>query len=301
MRRAWLLYVLGLSSPAVCAQDLKLHGWLHGRLVAAPGETSWTNGGLGKTRFGDGGADARFGGAGLAGTIQFTPALLALADVQFQNIDYPRWRCSRAYLRYRPVFLSRWRWSVPAGAFMPPISLETEAVGWTSPRTLTPSAINSWVGEELRTVGAEGRVEWRGDVDTWELRSALFRRNAPAGNLLAARGWSLSDLTYGLGSRLREPDAMVRGDGRQPPGRYDPFQNIGNRNGWYADLSWRAPRWGKVSLMRYDNRADPATHSDSGVCAWHTCFWTLGAIADTGPINLDRPGDVWRHGDRAGG
>ena len=36
--------------------------------------------------------------------------------------------------------------------------------------------------------------------------------------------------------------------------------------------------------MRYDNRADPAAHSDSGVFAWHTYFWTLGATADTGPI-----------------
>ncbi|TPG04695.1 hypothetical protein EAH75_03965 [Rhodanobacter glycinis] len=284
MRCAWLLCLLGLSSSAACAQDFKLHAWLDGRLVAAPDESSWTHGGLGKTRFGNGGVDVRFGGAGLVGAAQFTPALLALAEVQFQNTDYPSMSVVEAYLRYRPVSLSRWRWSVQAGAFIPPISLENEAIGWTSPWTLTPSAINSWVGEELRAVGAEGHVEWRGDADTWELRSALFRHNDPAGNLLAIRGWSLSDLTYGLGSRLREPDAMVRQDGRQPPGRYDPFQNIGNRNGWYADLSWRAPGRGSVSLMRYDNRADPAAHSDSGVFAWHTYFWTLGATADTGPV-----------------
>jgi hypothetical protein len=36
--------------------------------------------------------------------------------------------------------------------------------------------------------------------------------------------------------------------------------------------------------MRYDNRADPAAHTDSGVFAWHTWFWSLGASADTGPI-----------------
>ena len=284
MRRAGLLCLLGLSWSAAGAQDFKLHAWVDGRLVAAPDESSWTQGGLGKTRFGKGGVDARFGGAGLVGAAQFTPALLALAEVQFQNTDYPSMSVVEAYLRYRPVSLSRWRWSVQAGAFVPPISLENDAIGWTSPWTLTPSAINSWVGEELRVIGAEGRVEWRGDVDTWELRSALFRRNDPAGNLLAVRGWSLSDLTYGLGSRLREPDAMVRQDGQQPPGRYDPFQNIGNRNGWYADLAWRVPGEGSVNLMRYDNRADPAAHSDSGVFAWHTYFWTLGATADTGPV-----------------
>lgn len=284
MRRTCLCCLLGLYAPLGLAQDFKLHAWLDGRLVAAPDETSWTNGGLGKTRFGGGGVDARFGGAGLVGTAQFTPALLALATIQFQNTDYPTMNAIEAYLRYRPVSLSRWRWSVQAGAFVPPISLENDAIGWTSPWTLTPSAINSWVGEELRAVGAEGRLEWRGDAATWELRSALFRRNDPAGKLLAVRGWSLSDLTYGLGSRLREPEATVRQNGGQSPGRYDPFQNIGHRNGWYADLDWRTPGGSRVSLMRYDNRADPAAHSDSGVFAWHTWFWNLGATADTGPI-----------------
>ena len=285
MRRASLLGLLGCFACTAAAQDFKLHAWADGRLVAAPDESSWTRGGLGKTRFGDGGTDVRFGGAGLFGTAQFTPALLALAEVQFQNTDRPTVDVIEAYLRYRPVSLSRWRWSVQAGAFMPPISLENDAIGWTSPWTLTPSAINSWVGEELRPVGAEAHVEWRGDADTWEWRGALFRRNDPAGNLLAARGWSLSDLTYGLGSRLREPDAVLLQNGQQPPGRYDPFQNIGHRNGWYANLAWHATGRGSVNLMRYDNRADPAAHSDSGVFAWHTYFWALGATADTGPIS----------------
>ena len=47
-------------------------------------------------------------------------------------------------------------WSVKAGAFFPTISLENDDLGWTSPYTLTPSAINSWIGEELRTIGSEG-------------------------------------------------------------------------------------------------------------------------------------------------
>lgn len=283
MRCAWLLCLLGSVCPAsALAQDFGLHAYIDGRLVAAPSETSWTNGGLGKTRFGDGGTDMQFGGVGVVGTAQLTPALLALAEIQFQTTDRATVNVIEAYLRYRPVALSRWRWSVQAGAFLPPISLENDAIGWTSPWTLTPSAINSWVGEELRVIGAEGRLEWRGDVSTWELRSALFRRNDPAGNLLAVRGWSLSDLSSGLGSRLREPDTT---DGGQPSAsRYDPFQNIGHRIGWYANLDWHAPGLGRVSLMRYDNRADPAAHTDSGIFAWHTWFWSLGASTDTGSI-----------------
>jgi len=284
MRCAWLFCLLGsvVCPSFVFAQDVNLHAYIDGRLVAAPGETSWTDGGLGKTRFGDGGTDARFGGAAVAGTAQLTPALLALGEIQFQTTDRPSVNVIEAYLRYRPVSLSRWRWSVQAGAFLPPISLENDAIGWISPWTLTPSAINSWVGEELRAFGAEGRVEWRGDVAIWELRGALFRRNDPAGKLLAERGWSLSDLTSGLGSRLREPDATD--GGQSPANRYDPFRNIGTRIGGYANLDWHAPGRGQVSLMRYDNRADPTAHADSGVFAWHTWFWSLGASTDTGPI-----------------
>lgn len=285
-RCPWLFCLLGSTvCPSLAfAQDVDLHAYIDGRLVAAPGETSWTHGGLGKTRFGDGGTDARFGGAGIVGTAQLAPALLALAEIQFQTTDRPTVSVLEAYLRYRPVALSRWRWSVQAGAFFPPISLENDAIGWTSPWTLTPSAINSWVGEELRVIGAEGHVEWRGDLNTLELRSALFRRNDPAGNLLVDRGWSLSDLTSGLGSRLREPDA-TGGDGEpSPASRYDPFQNIGSRIGWYADLEWHAPGLGRVNLMRYDNRADPAAHTASGVFAWHTWFTSMGASTDTGAI-----------------
>jgi hypothetical protein len=33
------------------------------------------------------------------------------------------------------------------------MSLENRAGGWKTPYTITPSAISSWVGEELRTIG----------------------------------------------------------------------------------------------------------------------------------------------------
>ena len=56
--------------------------------------------------------------------------------------------------------------SVKAGAFFPAISLENDDLGWTSPYTLTPSAINSWIGEELRTIGSEGILRY----DTRQLR-----------------------------------------------------------------------------------------------------------------------------------
>jgi hypothetical protein len=283
------LACLGALPLAGRAQDLGLHGYVDGRLVAAPAERSWVEGGLGKTRYGAGGTELHFGGAALAGTAQLSPSVLAFASVQLQGGHRAGMDVLDAWLRWRPISTTRWRGSLQAGAFFPPVSLENDAIGWTSPWTLTPSAINSWVGEELRAVGVEGRIERRGETATWELRGALFQRNAPAGNLLAVRGWSLSDLTYGLGSRLREPDAYLRDEGEEPPRSYDPFRRIGRHWGDYVQLTWRARGWGRVSLMHYDNHADPAAWvpyaGGDRLYAWRTRFWSLGAAVDTGPVS----------------
>ena len=67
------------------------------------------------------------------------------------------------YLRYAPTAEGDFAWSVKAGAFFPTISLENDDLGWASPYTLTPSAINSWIGDELRTIGSEGTLRWKSD------------------------------------------------------------------------------------------------------------------------------------------
>jgi hypothetical protein len=273
---------------AARADDYELHGYLDYRGVSAPDDLGWPKGGLGKTRFGGGNVEGRFGGAAVVGTLQLAPEVLAFADAQVQSSDQPNVSLVEAWLRYRPVSLSPWRWSVKLGEFFPPVSLENTAVGWTSPWTLTPSAINSWVGEELRVIGGESRVEWRGNDNSFEGAVALYADNDPTGTLLDVRGWSLSDLTYGIGSRVREPDIIVSDFGETPPVRYNAFQEIDHRPGWYAHLAWRSREFGYVSLLRYDNEADGSaetTGNGNDVYAWHTKFWSLGARTDTGPVS----------------
>src|ERR1700694_5736595 len=153
---AWLG---GITPVSLRAQDFQVHGFADLRLIAAPDEQSWDRGGLGKTRYGGGNDGARFGGAALTATWQATPQLLFVTDLRYQPQDHAPTSLIEAFVRYRPVSTDAWRWSLKAGEFFPPISLENEGIGWTSLWTLTPSAINSWVGEELRTLGAELRVE----------------------------------------------------------------------------------------------------------------------------------------------
>ncbi|MEP7041986.1 MAG: hypothetical protein ABI843_02920 [Dokdonella sp.] len=264
------------------AQDASVHGYLDCRLLAPSSSTSWAEGGLGKTRFGGGDFRASCVQGGLVGTWQVVPSVLAVADIQYETSGPDTASVLEAYLRYRPVSTTPLRASVKLGEFFPPISLENSAIGWTSPWTLTPSAINSWVGEELRSIGLEGQLEWRGQADSVTGVTALMRSNDPAGELLAARGWALSDLTSGLGTRVREPDVYAIDNHARVPLRFNPFLENDGRLGWYAGGSWQAPGTARITLLRYDNRADPSTHSDgaSPVFSWRTRFWSAGAEAD---------------------
>ena len=229
------------ATRIVAATDFSAHGYVDCRLISRASERSWADGGFGKTRFGDGGFSAACVQADLTVTAQLTPALVALADVQYQTTDKNAFSALEAYLRYRPVSTTPLRWSIKVGEFFMPVSLENDAIGWTSPWTLTPSAINSWLGEEFRTIGAEGRLEWRGATNTFEGIVGLVRNNDPAGELLAARGWSLSDLTSGIGSRVREPDAYATSNGVPYPLRFNPFMENDGRTGWYVGADWKMP------------------------------------------------------------
>jgi hypothetical protein len=284
------MFAAGLLCMASAqAQDFQLHGFADLRAVAASDDLTWTHGGLGKTRYGadDG---LHFGAGALSARWQATPVLVAVADVRVEDQSHSRISLIEAFARYRPVSTDAWRWSFKAGEFFPPISLENDGVGWTSLWTLTPSAINTWVGEELRTFGGEVRVEHRSDNSTLEFAGALFAANDPAGEILFARGWALDDLVSGAGSRLREADAYAQSISAPAPRRYDPFLEIDNRVGFYADVTWRSAQFGRVSALYYDNRADPSAYHDFNhgdqLFAWRTHFSSLGAQTTIGKLTL---------------
>jgi hypothetical protein len=248
-------------------QDLSGGGYLDLRLANSGDERAAIDGGLGKTRFGDDGTGVHLAEAALYGTLQLTEDLLGYADVRYEPSQRTAVDLIESYLRYRPISLSPWRWSVKAGAFFPPVSEENTAPGWTSPWTLTPSAINSWVGEELRTIGAEGKVEWRGESDHIEGEVAMFGWNETAGVALADR------LPNALATPAR-PGAVWR----------EPFAQIDSNPGWYAGLSWRHEDWGKLDLIYYDNEADP--HAYDHEYAWHTRFVGAGTQTAIGPVTV---------------
>ena len=288
--RCVLAIVLAAAMPSAHGEDFDVRGFADFRLVSAAEETSWTNGGLGKTRYGGGDDSARVGGAAVVASWHPAPAWLAVADLRYEPQADSTFALVEAYLRYRPVSTDAWRWSFKVGEFFPPISLETDGVAWTSIWTIAPSAVNTWVGEELRIVGGEARLEHRGETNTFEGGAAVFAANDPLGEILAARGWAMGDLVSGFGSHLREPDNYATNIGSTVPRRYDPFLEIDHRVGAYADLTWRSAEFGRATLLYYDNRADPsdyhAFNQGDQLFAWRTKFTSIGATTDIGRLVL---------------
>lgn len=269
------------------AQSFDWRGYLDLRVAAPPAAEDWSDGGLAKTRFGGGDGLAVAPTAALAASFQPTPQLLASVQLQYQPEQRRPLDVLDAWLRYRPVSTTPWRWSVRAGVMFPPVSLENDGIGWTSRWTLTPSAINSWVGEELRGAGAEIRLEHRAPAATWSAVAAAFGRNDPAGDLLASRGWALGDLTSGANAQLREPDVYAPLARASLPVLFHPFREIDHRMGWYAGLDREGAGGGRLALLRYDNRGDPRRwqwQAGHRVFVWRTRFWSLGAKARTGGI-----------------
>lgn len=243
-------------------------------------------GGLGKFRFNRGPDDIkiRVGEIVGEGVFQLTPSIMGFVSARYDQDQRRAVDVTEVYLRYRPVSTTRFRWSVKAGMFYPPVSLENDEVGWTTGWTITPSVINSWVGEELRTMGGEGRLEYRTGRGTIEAIGALYGFNDPAGILLAYRGWAFDDRPTSYADRLRLPNAIANVLHRPIPFRTLEFKEIDDRVGWYGGLRLEDDVLGRIEFLRYDNRADPEAFRRQ--FAWKTKFWSAGISHRFGILTL---------------
>jgi len=266
------------------AQDmLRVNGFVDLGLVAPSHDPTWLKGGLGKLDNGGGGGQSPtvVGQAMADVRLQLDPSLTGFATFRVAPDQHVPLDILEAYVRYQPVSTPSWLWSVKLGAFFPPISLENESIGWTSPWTLTPSAINSWVGDELRTIGGETTLEWRYGTGALGLTGAVYGWNDPAGTLLADRGWVFDSRPIGLFGEPRVPDLFAS----HPPMREEPFKEIGSQPGWYAGASLRQDELGRVTALYYDNRANPAAFSGSDF-GWRTKFTSVGVETYIGDVVL---------------
>src|SRR5438552_5783727 len=155
---------------------------------------------------------------------------------------------------------SKLAFSARAGLMFPPVSLEHEGADWHVKDSITPSAINSWIGEEVRPVAVEGTVAADFGKNKLRATAALMAANDTSGTLLTFRGWALHDRMTLAGHRQPLPPLDEELAGYQAPFTHpllDIHNGFAHRPGYYAKLSWQPPIPVRLELFRYDNRADP--------------------------------------------
>ena len=257
--------------------------------------SSWLNGSVGKLRYDDSndGLTASRWLAEYRGRL--TPTLSAYAALDYQNDGSDGLDFTEAFLTWRPIPQSRNRHQWKFGAFYPRLSLENTGPGWSSPFTISSSAINTWIAEEIRAFGAEWSMQRQlgavGSPHQLGLFASAYYGNDPGGSLLAWKGWSVHDRQSRFNDKLPLPPLPQI----QPGGMFEqqspwvePFKEIDHDPGYYAGVEWRYSQRALVRFTRYDNRADPEI-LDSGQYGWINRFdhlavqlslpWELGLIA----------------------
>ena len=264
-----------LLSPAVISAQADL------RLSTADGEPSWFQDGFGKTRYGGtgGGWTTRLQLA--SADLIWKPALAfdltGYVDAVAQPGQNQPLDLSESFLRYKPLPRpDGLRYQVRAGLMYPPVSLENDGPGWTPTRTITPSAINSWIGEEVKMVAAEASVGRRWSDQELTAGGAIFSHDDTSGTLLAWRGWAFSDLRSTAFGETPIP---------QVPAAHKAFtiqdydsrslDELDGRPGVYAWTEWRSPYGVTANLFYYDNAGDRTTVY-GGNWSWDTRFWNAG-------------------------
>ena len=276
------------SSPELQAGDLTLNGFVSVRGSSVRSQPSWREGQFGRLNLGADAADDETVDAlgKLHFAIDWQPSSFfgayvhAVARVEPDRIGGDEVGIVEAFLHASAAVGAQAAFDFQLGHFILPTSRENVEFAWASPYTLTFSALNTWIGEEMRLTGLLSEYEVTvGGASHLRVGATAFGGNDSTGALLAWRGWSMGDRLTAfdevvplppLGSL--ESDAtfgLQRDDGTRPFG-----DDLDDRAGWAGFLRWRQSDRAVVQLTRYDNRGDRQLFD--GEYSWRTEFDLLG-------------------------
>jgi hypothetical protein len=284
--RAARVAVLLLSMAAVAAgETFDLRGFVTGRGEYTSGLPSWMRGGLG--RFDTGGSAPEQGEGSAVGDLQLGVDWQPVSHLLVHAHGLSRAEPSANHGRragivsaYVEADFDRGRndFSLRAGQFFLGTSRENTADLWSSPYTITYSALNSWIANEVRPVGVN--AEWRLLTSNAVITTAVtgFKNNDTMGALLAWRGWTIGNRLSVYNEVLPLPpleslDTTFRGQRRDGT---VPFESdLDGRIGYAARIRYAIPERFNIQFTRVDNRGDRLLHR--GEYAWATDFNHIGA------------------------
>ena len=272
-----------LADPDLFSRDA-FSGLIDLRVAGVDGQPSFLQGGFGKLRFGgksDGGIDghATLADAALVWQPQFTWALGATIDAEHQEGQTNAVDLVQAFLSYRPAPVAGIKVSAKAGLYYPAISQEHEGPTWSVADTITPSAINTWVGEEVKVVGGEARATAHLGEQELTATGGLFGFNDTSGAELMFRGWGLHDLKSTAFGRFSLPPLNDYFSDKQPEFTSNTAE-VDGRLGYYGRIDWRPPGRFALNAFYYNNNGNKIGVTPQEEWAWATQFWNFGASWD---------------------
>jgi hypothetical protein len=291
-QRCLLLACLALAPRSGLAGSLELHGVVAARGVWVQGQPSWLEGGFGRLGEGaDAPDDSKLTPRGeLHLGLDWKPSEVWLVHLHGVAHGEPgsnggqRAGLAAGYVQFRPELTPRLALRFKAGTFFSHTSLENTDRLWQSPYSLTPSALNAWLGEEVRLTGLDSQASFKlGAADELDVGGAVFAANDTAGTLLAWRGWSLGDRLVSVGERLPLPPlrSFAPGEGfadQAPETR--PVDELDGRPGWQSRLRWSRAGAGLLQVAYQDKRGDRAEYGRQ--YSWRTSFVSAGLQARIG-------------------
>ena len=269
-----------LVAPGLFAQSFDLQGYVAARGVNATGPESWLDGGIGRLEQGDG--DDTMGVAQLG--VEWRPSRRFDVHVSAAAYDDDP-GLIEAYADAR-LFFGLDEVQLRAGQFFLPTSRENKDELWASPYSINFSALNTWIAQEFRPIGAD--LEWRHVLQRGHVLTTgatAFRGNDTMGALLGWRGWTVGNRISAYDEVLPLPPLASfgtffrdqRDDGTKPFGK-----DLDGNTGYAARVRYSIPQRGNVQYAYVDNRGDRELHR--GEYAWATDFHLVG-------VELGNPDD----------
>lgn len=275
----WVL-LLALSTT-ISAQTFDLTGFVAARGVNATGPASWLEGGFGRL---EAGADRdEFVTLAHIG-VDWHPAEwldVHASGVARHDVGGDDAGLVEAFADVRKeIAFDEIR--LRGGFFFLPTSKENKDDNWASPYTIHFSAVNTWMGQEVRPLGLD--LQYRHTTGFGHSITGgvtAFRDNDTMGTLLAWRGWSIGDRLPAYGEVLPLPPlgSLQAPDGpffRQRDDGTTPFRgDLDGRTGYSARVRYGVPQRGNIQYTYLDNKGDRDLYGDE--YSWETRFHLLGA------------------------
>ncbi len=274
-----MLLLLLLNIAITQSAEYKLHGVLDIRATSANTLDSYIDSGYGKFTSHDGN-NISLAQAGIDFTVDWDTGISAHVVANgYSDENETIVGVTEAFLKYRSLPNSNgYRWQTKTGIFYPEISIENNAYGWASRNTLNSSAINTWIGEEIRVLGSELALTRLGKFNdnNFDLTFAVtgFINNDPAGSLLSWHGWNIGNRqTLWTESRAipNLPARLPGYDLNAQAEKSDPFIELDDNWGFHLRGKIKFHRKGQIALGYYDNKATPYL-VENGQYGWRTRF-----------------------------